>query len=167
MKTHPHETTVCATFKDALMAQKALQALEPMHLDEKDVSLITTEEAYQREEWVEFAGGYKVHEESVRAAKVGGLTGAVIAALTAVTGMVTGGASLLIAGPIVALITGTGGLLGGLLNLGFTENTAQRFDNAVRHGHVLILVHAENKDVAHHAEATLKSQGAEEVYHHH
>ena len=48
MKTHPHETTVCATFKDALMAQKALQALEPMHLDEKDVSLITTEDAYQR-----------------------------------------------------------------------------------------------------------------------
>jgi hypothetical protein len=167
MKTHPHETTVCATFKDALMAKQALQALEPLHLDSRDVSLITSEAAYEREELVEVIAGDKLHEESVHAGKVGGLTGAIIAAVTAIAGMITGGTGLLAAGPIVAIITGAGGVLGGLLGAGFTENAAQKVDNAIRQGHVVILVHAENKEIAKNAEAALKGQGAEEVHHHH
>ena len=167
MKTHPHETTVCAMFKNALMAQQALKALEPLHLAAKDVSLITTEKAYEKEEMVEVFPGDKLHEESVHAGKVGGLAGAILAALTAITGVVTGGGGLLAAGPIIALVTGAGGVLGGLLGAGFTENAAQRIDNAIKSGHVVILVHAENKEVAHNAEAALKTHGAEEIHHHH
>ncbi len=167
MKTHPHETTVCAMFQNALMATNALKALEPLHLEPQDVSLITSEEAYGREELVNVMAGETLHEESIHAAKVGSLTGAIIAAITAITGMVTGGASLLVAGPIVAVITGAGSILGGLLGAGFSENEAQHIDNSVRQGHVLILVHAENRDIARHAEEALKSQGAEEVHHHH
>ena len=167
MKTHPHETTVYAMFKNALIAQQALKALEPLHLDARDVSLITTQKAYEQEEMREVFPGDKLHEESVHAGKVGGLASAVVAALTAIAGVVSGGAGLLAAGPIIALVTGAGGVLGGLLGAGFTENAALRIDNAIKAGHAVILVHAENKEIAHHAEAALKSQGAEEVHHHH
>ena len=66
-----------------------------------------------------------------------------------------------------AIITGAGGVLGGLLGAGFTENAAQKVDNAIQQGHVVILVHAENKEIAKNAEDALKRQGAEEVHHHH
>ena len=167
MKIHPHETTVVALFKNPAVAQKALQALDEFHLDPKDISLITSQEAYQKEELVEVIAGDKLHVESVRAGKLGGVAGAIIAALTAVTGVLTGGGSLLAAGPIVALITGAGGALGTFLGAGFTENAAENYDKALRAGQIVIMVHAENKAIAKHAEQVLKEQGAERIHHHH
>lgn len=167
MKTHAHETTVYALFKNSLMAEEALKSLEPLHLDVQDVSLITTEKAYEREEMVKVILGDKLHEESVHAGKIGGFAGAILAALTAVAGIVTGGGSLLAAGPIFAIVTGAGGVLGGLLGAGFTENAALRIDNAIKEGHVVVLVHAETKDIARNAEQVLQTHGAEEVHHHH
>lgn len=167
MKIHPHETTVVALFKNPAVAQKALQALDEFHLEAKDVSLITSEEAYDKEELVEMITGDKLHSESVRAGKIGGMTGAILAALTAITGMVTGGASLLAAGPIVAVIAGAGGMLGSFLAAGFSENENENYDKALRTGQIMILIHAENKAIAKHAEQVLKAQGAERIHHHH
>jgi hypothetical protein len=167
MRTHPHETTVCGIFNSPLQARHALLSLESFHLSPEDVSLISSEEAYEKEQLVEIIAGNKMHEEAIHSGKVGSLTGAVIAAITAITGMITGGASLLAAGPIVAVIAGAGGLLGGLLGAGFTENEAQAIDNAIQNGKVLIVVHAENKDIAKNAEELLKSEGAWKVHHHH
>lgn len=167
MKTHPHETTVIALFKNPVVAQQALKALDEFHLDSKDISLISSTEAYEKQELVELIAGEKVHEEAVYAGKIGGLTGAILAALTAISAMVTGGASLLAAGPIVAVITGAGGLLGTFLGAGFSENEAESYDRAIKTGQIMILVHAENKAVAKHAEQVLKAQGAEKIHHHH
>jgi len=167
MKTHPHETTVLALFKNATVAQAALRSLDDLHLSTTDISLITSEEAYEKEELVELIAGMPMHRESIRAGKVGALAGAVAMTLTAVAAVLDGGGGFLAAGPVVALLAGSGGFLGAFLGAGFSENEAQVYDNAMRTGQILILVHAENKDIAHHAEEILKAQGASKIHHHH
>lgn len=167
MKRHPHETTVLALFSSADKAQSAMDALAPLPLSAGDVSLILSEEAYDREELVQLVGSDFLHEESVRAGKIGSIFGAVIAGLTATAGMLTAGAGLLAAGPIVAIIAAAGGVGGGLFSAGFTEEQAKRIDDGLRQGEVLVLVHAENKEIANSAEEIFRQHHADKIHHHH
>jgi hypothetical protein len=167
MKKHPHETTVLGLFKSADQAHRAMDALEGMSVSHEDISLVANKEAYEREELVKFIAGEKLHEEAVRAGKVGGLTGAVLAGATIITGILTGGGSLLAAGPLIAVVTGAGGLLGGLLGTGFTEEEAKSMDQAIAQGEVLVVVHAVNRKLGHEARDMLRQQGAERVHLHH
>jgi hypothetical protein len=167
MKRHPHETTVLGLFKNPDQAHQAINSLEPLGYDPGDISLIASKEAYEREELVNFIAGEKLHEESIRAGKIGGIAGAIIAGATAITAMISGGASLLVAGPVVAIISGAGGLLGSLLGTGFTEEEAKSMDNAISHGDVLVVVHAANRDLAHRAKEALHLKGAHVVHVHH
>ncbi|MFO1462446.1 MAG: hypothetical protein U1F66_01610 [bacterium] len=166
MKRHPHETTVCALFKNPVAAQNAINALAPMSLAKEDISLILSEEAYQKEELVQTVLGEYLHQESVHAGKVGGIAGALVAGLTAVAAMVSGGASLLAAGPIVAILATAGGMVGGLLGAGFTEEEAKVIDEGIRLGDVLVVVHAESKEIGRRAEEIFQAQHAERVRHH-
>lgn len=167
MKRHPHETTVLGLFKSPDQAHEAMNTLEPLGYDPGDISLVASQEAYEREELVNFIAGEKLHEESVRAGKLGGIAGAVLAGATAVTAMVSGGASLLIAGPLVAVLSGAGGLLGSLLGTGFTEEEAKSMDDAITHGDIMVIVHAENRHLAHLAREALQNKGAHLVHVHH
>ena len=167
MKRHPHETTVLALFPNAEKAQTAMDALSPLALSAGDVSLILSEEAYDKEELVQLVGSDYLHEESMRAGKIGGIFGVLVAGLTAVAAMVTAGASLLASGPIVALIAAAGGIGGGLFSAGFTEEQAKRVDDGLRQGEVLVMVHAENKDLAHRSEEIFRQHGADRIHHHH
>lgn len=166
MKHHPHETTVSALFKTPAEAQAAINALAPMSLDKDDVSLILSEEAYQKEDLVETVMGEYLHQEAVHAGKTGGLAGAIIAGLTAVAAMLSGGASLLATGPLIGFIAAAGGMIGGLLGAGFTEEEAKVIDEGIRQGNVLVLVHAPNRELGHRAEEIFRTQHAEKIRHH-
>jgi len=167
MKRHPHETTVLGLFKTPEAAHQAINALEPLGYEHGDISLVANKDAYEKQELVNFVAGEKLHEESVRAGKLGGIAGAVLAGATAITAMVSGGASLLIAGPLVVLLSGAGGLLGLLLGTGFTEEEAQHMDRAIAHGEIMVVVHAENRKLAHQAKDALHEKGAHLVHTHH
>jgi len=167
MKHHPHETTVSALFKNPTEAQTAINALAPMALAKDDISVILSEEAYQKEDLVHGVLDDYLHQESVHAGKVGGLAGAIVGGLTAVAAVISGGTSLLVAGPIIALIATAGGMVGSLLGAGFSEEEARVIDDGIRQGEVLVLVHAENKDIGHRAEEIFKAQHADKIRHHH
>ena len=167
MKRHPHETTVLGLFNTPEEAHQAMNALEPHGYDHGDISLVANKEAYEREELVKFVAEDKIHEESMHAGKVGGIAGAVLAGATALTAVLTGGASLLVAGPLVAVLTGAGGVLGSLLGTGFSEQEAQEMDHAIEQGGILVIVHAENSQLAKQAQETLKSKGASRIHLHH
>ncbi len=166
MKRHPHETTISALFRNPVDAQKGIEAIEPLKFDPADISLILSQEAYQKEEIVKVIGSDYLHEEAVHAGKIGGIMGAILGGLTAVTAAISGGTSLLIAGPIVAVIATAGGLLGSLIGAGFTEQEAQVIDAGIREGDVLLVVHAEDKSLAKKAEEILEKL-ALKVRHHH
>jgi len=166
MKHHPHETTVSALFKTPAAAQAAINALAPMPLDKDDISLILSEEAYQKEDLVQVVMGDYLHQEAIHAGKTGGIAGAIIGGLTAIAAMLSGGASLLATGPLIAFIAAAGGMIGGLLGAGFTEEEAKVIDEGIRHGDVLVLVHAKNRDLGHRAEEIFRTQHAEKIRHH-
>ncbi len=168
MKRHPHETTVLGLFDTPSQAYHAINAIEAEHkIKEEDISLVANQASYEREEIVELVAGYRLHEESVHAGKIGGVAGALIAGLTAITGILTGGASLLAAGPLIAIASGAGGLLGALLGTGFTEEEAHKIDNDIAQGKILVVVHAENRKLAHEARDKLNKEGAYKVHLHH
>lgn len=166
MKHYPHETTVSALFKNPDEAQSAINALAPVGLAKDDISLILSEEAYEKEDLVKTVLGEYLHHESVHAGKVGGIAGAIVAGLTAVAAVLSGGTSLLVAGPMIALLATAGGMVGGLLGAGFTEEEAKVIDDGLRQGDVLVMVHAENREIGNRAEEVFKAQRAEKVRHH-
>ncbi len=105
MKRHPHETVVLGLFKTPDEAHEAMDALEPLGYEAGDINLIASTKAYEREELVNFIAGEKLHQESVRAGKIGGLAGAVLGAATATAAILSAGASLLATAPLIAVIT--------------------------------------------------------------
>ncbi len=164
MKRNPHERVVCALFKTRDEVHKALDALAPTGLPTEDISVIMNEDVFEEEEFSEIAG-VKMHDESVHAAKVGGVAGGVLAGLTALAGMVVGGTALLAAGPIVAAIAGFGALLGTLIGAGFTEEQAKKIDEAMKRGRIMVAIHTSDHHTAREAEKILRGHQPEEVHH--
>ncbi len=83
---------------------------------------------------------------------IGAASGAIIAGLTSVGALATGGAGLLVAGPLVAAVTGagagavSGGILGGLIGLGFSEHEIKHVEEALDKGSVVVAVDMEDHD---------------------
>lgn len=167
MKHYDHETTVLGLFKDTHHASEAIHILRPLGYKTEDISLIYSKEDFQEEELINFPIGEKLHPESMRAGKIGGITGAVVGGATGMAATLTGGLSLFATIPLVMLITGASGVLGAYLNAGFTEEIANVVDNKLAEGEVLVLVHAKDRQLAKLAQETLQNLGAEEVRTHH
>lgn len=167
MKTHSHETTISALFESMGDARHALEELESFHLDPRDLRLINSHEAYEQEQYKDLMNLHvdKMHEESLHNGKIGGVAGAFLAAATALTGMLTGGASILAAAPIIILASGAGGLLGGLIGAGFTENEATSTDQAIQSGKILLVVHTDSSRLSKDIEEVLKHEHGEHVHH--
>jgi hypothetical protein len=108
---------------------------------------------------------------------VGGAIGTVVgAALAAVAAIgttlaipLTGGASLVVAGPIAAALAGagagavTGGAIGALVGWGITEQNARAYEDALREGGVVIGVIPRNADHTNDIETMFKELNGENV----
>ena len=164
MKHHPYERVVSGVFDSQGEMHKALDALAQTEIPSEEISVITSQEAFEEEEFSELTSGLKIHDESLHAAKLGGLIGAVAAAATALVGMITAGAGLLGAGPLIAVLTVAGGLLGALLGAGFKENESEALDQAVRDGKILLFVHSSDHSRARRAEKVLRDCQARLVH---
>lgn len=167
MKIYRHETTVLGLFQNPEKAKGAIANMVSEKIRPEDVHLVTNQEQFAREELVEVPGGEKVHEEAIRSAKVGSVTGAILAGAAAITGFVTAGASLIATVPLIAVVTGAGGILGGLLEMGFTDTEASQWDEAIDQGKALLVVHTPDREVAKAAKEFLNQSGAEKVHMHH
>jgi len=96
----------------------------------------------------------------------GGAIGALIAGLTAVGTIATGGAGILVAGPIAAALAGAGagaaagGVLGGLIGAATPEHEIKHYEDALERGSVLVGVSCEQDTAKELARRTLKGCGA-------
>jgi len=104
---------------------------------------------------------HPVDDESARAMKggaegalIGGALGALIAGLTVVGVVMVPGSGVLVAGPLVAALSGAGagavagGLSGALISAGFAVDEAKRYEEEIRHGKAVIVVHATDEMAA-------------------
>ena len=115
-----------------------------------------------------------MNEDALREAEKGGVVGGALGALaglTIFTAPILG--PLAIAGPIIGALGGAavggvvGGLVGGtgaLTRIGIPEDVAQRLEQKIQDGAILIAVHSEDPARLDRAVRVFKASGADEVY---
>ena len=141
--TKKNGTLVTGIFSTRVDATRAIQSLEERGFQDKDISLLMSDSVGKD---FKIEDTSKMPEGLAAGATAGGVIGALIAGLTAVGTIATGG-GLLIAGPLVAILAGggagagIGGLIGGLAGAGMTEHEATLFASELEDGRILVAVH--------------------------
>lgn len=141
---------ITAIFESHPNAAGAIETLAARGIPQSRISLVASDDFDRDSFGVETHS--KLAEGAAIGAGVGGAIGAVVAGLTLVGAVATGGAGLLIAGPLVAALAGAGAgaaggsVLGGLVGLAIPEHEVKHYEEAVRNGAVLIGVECINDD---------------------
>ena len=163
-------TNIAGIFDSKIEADAAVSKLLDTGFNKEDMSLIVSDHVRH----IIFAS--PTDDESARTAKggtagalFGGALGALIAGLTLVGVIVVPGSGLLVAGPLAAIFVGigagaaAGGLSGALISAGFAVDEAKRYEEEIRHGKAVIVVHttdemaAAARSVLHSSNATIKA----------
>ncbi|MEX2578629.1 MAG: hypothetical protein WD342_06190 [Verrucomicrobiales bacterium] len=148
-----NETLVTGVFNTRVDATRAIQMLEEKGFQDSEISLLMSDSVGED---FQIKDSSKMPEGLAAGATAGGVIGALVAGLTAVGTIATGG-GLLIAGPLVAVLAGggagagVGGIIGGLTGAGMTEHEAKLFADEIEDGRILVAVHCssdERKDTA-------------------
>ncbi|MFP4106604.1 MAG: hypothetical protein ACLFVU_11010 [Phycisphaerae bacterium] len=158
---------IAGIFERGIDATAAVDALVAKGVADNRISVLATEETAKKSLAVEKQT--KGAEGTAVGGGIGAAAGAIIAGLTAVGTLATGGAGLVVAGPLVAAFTGagagaiTGGVLGGLIGLGFTEHEVKHFEDALDKGSVIVAVDTEDTDDEDTVKGILKDHNAKDV----
>ncbi len=159
--------TVVGVFRSRNQAEKAVNELKEFGLGRDEISIVSRDESRsgvgkegRMTSEVDVAG----QDLSSGVAWGGGIGGA--AGLLAGAGAlaIPGVGPILAAGPLAALLTGavTGGLAGGLVDYGIPEESGRKYEERVKQGDILTVVHAAD-DTAKKVEDILRRNGAEDV----
>jgi hypothetical protein len=148
-KEQPMATLVTGVFHQMSDASLAIERLRAAGFTESEISVLAPDST--RRDAFAVKTGSKVGEGAAVGAGVGGATVGLIAGLTAVGAIASGGLGLLAAGPAVAALAGlgagavTGGLIGGMVGLGIPEHEAKFYEGEIEKGGTLICVRAEGE----------------------
>ena len=145
--------TVAGLFRDPIEAQVAVHDLEQAGFARSDISVVTHARSATADE---HASG------TIKGAAIGGVAGALLGvAALAIPGI----GPVLAIGPIAAALTGagvgaaTGGIFAVLSELGVPDHEAQYWEEGVRGGGTLLIVHA-TEDTWEDARSVLNRHGA-------
>lgn len=157
---------IAGVFDSKKEADAAVSKLLDAGFNKKDLSLIVSDNAHHT------IFPHPIDDESARAMKggvegavVGGVLGALITGLTLIEVGMVPGAAILVTGPLLAALSGAGagvaigGLSGALISAGFAVDEAKRYEEEIRHGKAVIVVHATG-EMAAAARAALRSGNA-------
>ena len=164
MKREAHERVVSGLFDSRDAAHQAVDELGSIRLETQDIELISSQEELEAEEYSDIAGIH-MHDESVHAAKIGGIAGMILAGATTLTAMIMHGNGALATALIVAICSAAGGLLGTVIGAGFTEDESRVTDMGLRSGKVLLAVHTHSFRDARLVERIFKGRSAHAVHH--
>ncbi|NLA04275.1 MAG: hypothetical protein GX881_01000 [Firmicutes bacterium] len=146
---------VVGIFNDRGRAEAALQELKS-HGFEKEISLVARDESDHGS-----GGGQDLSEGTFAGGAVGGIAG-LLAGVGAL--LIPGIGPIVAAGPIAATLTGmvTGGIAGGLIDLGLPEERGEFFEEQVRQGGILVSMKAGDDKIEETA-SILRQHGAHDV----
>ena len=142
-------------------------ALEISGVPEADISLMASDK-FNKDSFA-IQPKSKLAEGTAIGATTGGAIGALVAGLTAVGTIATGGAGILVAGPLIAALAGAGAgaaggsLIGGAVGLALPENEIKHYEDAIEKGAVLIGVTCEDSDRVDRVKEILSECGADKV----
>ena len=112
----------------------------------------------------------KAPEGGVTGATTGGILGGSLGLLAGIGALaIPGLGPFIAAGPIMAALSGSavggsmGLLIGALIGSGIPEYEAKKYETGLKHGNILISVHAENEEEIKHATEIMKHEGAKDI----
>lgn len=163
----PTRKVVSGIFDNADRVSKLLSDLEDRGFRENDVSILMSDRTRSR--YPELEKASKMPEGAATGGLTGGLLGALIGGLTMAGSILIPGAGLLVAGPVVGILTGAavgttaGGLIGALIGLGIPEHEAKYYEQVLhQEGMVLVMVTTSDSK-ANEVRNLFKSHGAKEI----
>jgi hypothetical protein len=158
---------IAGVFEDPRDGAKATDELINQGVSAERISVVTTEPTAKRAFAIE--SQTKGAEGVAVGGSIGAATGAILAGLTTVGAVATGGVGILVAGPLVAAFTGagvggvTGGIVGGLVGLGFDEEEVQGIEEALDKGSLVVTVDMKEADDEQQVREILESHHTREV----
>lgn len=157
---------VAGIFDSSLAADRSVSELLAEGFSKDDISLIMSEATRDRIFSSTDDEANRVAKGGLTGAAFGGALGAILAGLTTVGIIIAPGAGLLAVGPVVAALSGAGagaavgGLSGALISAGFAADEANRFEEELKRGKAVVLVHTSDDRKAVIAESVLRISGA-------
>jgi hypothetical protein len=141
------EGIITGVFRSRDDAERAYNALIEKGYTQEEIILLMSDETHRIhfKDIVDAPSGNKAMEKAGVGSAIGGTVGAIVGVIAAIgTSVVLPGLGLIVAGPIVAGLTGagagglTGGLIGGLIGSGMSNEHAKAYEDSVKDGAVVI-----------------------------
>lgn len=160
---------VTGIFSSYFEADQALTQLFNEGFAQNDISVIMSETTRDR-----FLADTKdtktekraeIAENTVDGASIGGVLGALIGGLTAATGFLIPGIGVLVAGPAIAALAGAGAgvsigsVAGAFSETDYSEDDARRYENEIKQGKAVLVVHAKSDEQVSTAKKVLNDFG--------
>jgi hypothetical protein len=157
---------ITGLFENSSKATLAVCRLEAIGVLGSEISIVSND-SYTRDDFA-VDEGTKAAEGGIIGAASGGILAAIVGSLTAVGTVVTGGAGLLVTGPLVAALAAggagaaVGGTIGAIIGTFIPVHEIKFYEDAIERGSVLIGVKhsGDNKDAIKQA---LKNAGADKI----
>ena len=141
------EGTITGVFRSRDDAERAYNTLIEKGYAPDEIILLMSDETHRtqfKDSVINESGGKTMEKAGIGSA-IGGTVGAIVGAVAAIgTSIALPGLGLIIAGPIVAGLTGagagglTGGLIGGLIGSGMSNDHAKAYEQSLKEGAVVI-----------------------------
>ena len=157
---------ITGLFENSSKASLAIYRLGNIGVLNSEVSVVAND-SYTQDDFA-IDEGSKAAEGGIIGATSAGVLAAVVAGLTTVGAVATGGTGLLIAGPLVAALAAggagaaAGGTIGAIIGAFIPEHELKYYEDALEKGSVLIGVKY-NKDNKDEIKDILENAGAENV----
>lgn len=141
------EGTITGVFRSRDDAENAYNALIEKGYAPNEIILLMSDDTHRThfKDIVDAPSGNKAMENAGIGSAIGGTVGAIVGVIAAIgTSVALPGLGLIIAGPIVAGLSGagagglTGGLIGGLIGSGMSNEHAKAYEDSVKDGAVVI-----------------------------
>lgn len=158
--------TVAGIFDNNITADRAVSSLLDEGFLKDEISLIMSDKARDKLFSSTDDEANRVAKGGIVGAALGGALGALIAGLTGVGAIAATGGTILAAGPIVAALYGAGaggavgGLSGALISSGFAADEARRYEEEIKQGKAVVIVHVADEQRATIAKSALSTSGA-------
>lgn len=146
-------TLIVGLFSQTTHAAAAVSLLEMQGVDGSQINLVASD-SFDKDSF-SISVNSKLPEGVALGATTGAAVTALVAGLTGVGAVVSGGLGLVVSGPVVAALAGAGAgaaggsVIGGLVGASFPEHEVKYMEDAIEKGSVLVGVeyNAETKDL--------------------
>jgi len=161
-------------FRNRRSAENAYNSMHERGYAEDEINLVMSKETHDKyfsDDKDETELGNKAAAGSGAGSAIGGTIGAVAGIIAAIgTSVVIPGLGIVVAGPIVAGLTGAGagglagGIIGALVGWGIPKERAKIYESGIQDGHIVLGVNPKNDEDAKYFEKNWQKNQAREIH---